>query len=841
MSPRYFSGLASQLGQVHALPHQTFAELVEATVASPVQLALTRPEMFALPDEEQNKRKRTDYLVPAVFKASPSPRQTSQATHCNVLFIDVDDGKESARILSVGPETLLGDLSAVVWRTARSTPEKPRLRVMVPVNGVPVPHYPAAVTALAGLLGMNAVTSESKVAVQPMYLPVQYLDSTESPIAYVKTDGQEFDHTQIAQIASLKGVEPMDPADADVGDISDIQYNVAVDETITLEIAGDMMQSLDASMGRDDWMRVAMGLRHQFPSETESKEAYKLFEKWSGTSPDKYMGDEDTETLWNSLEPEPKDREPVTISTLRSMAEKVGWCPLIKPNANSEWGNISLPRAVQPPKLDLNKAIPASLPDFRSFISATATAVQVDVDAVAPLALGIVSSAIARTYEIRLLPQWAETSVLWFAVLADPGERKSSLLGELAAPMHTWLSNEHQLLKTPLAAYSEQRESDKAQLTEIRKKLSKQPAISAAAAAALQATRQTLIQKTASEPELFHPQLVTADFTPEAARQLLINNGEKLCFISSETDFQQLTGSRYASKGQNGGQNLNLILSAKSGDKSASHRVGRSEVLDRPCMSIVIFVQPAAVNDMIKDSNTNGRGLVQRFAFIKPPSLVGDRINNPAAVPPYLKDWWNSKISGLLDLPWPGKVVLNQNIPIRNPSPPTVLKLSPAAEVIFNMLRQGLEDRLKENGDLRTIAGFVSKLPGEIARISLCLEVLRDPYATEVSDLTMQAACEWKHFLIEHHRAVLGDASEPIALRHVRRLAQVLRSEKTARITARDLFRKIQNQTDMKKMEEFKPVLDGLIEANCLRCIDHSNANSRGRPRSPSFEVNPAI
>ena len=105
----------------------------------------------------------------------------------------------------------------------------------------------------------------------------------------------------------------------------------------------------------------------------------------------------------------------------------------------------------------------------------------------------------------------------------------------------------------------------------------------------------------------------------------------------------------------------------------------------------------------------------------------------------------------------------------------------------------------------------------------------------------MQAACEWKHFLIEHHRAVLGDASEPIALRHVRRLAQVLRSEKTARITARDLFRKIQNQTDMKKMEEFKPVLDGLIEANCLRCIDHSNANSRGRPRSPSFEVNPAI
>ena len=316
MSARYFSGLASQLGQVHALPHQTFAELVEATVASPVQLALTRPEMFALPDKQQNERKKTDYLVPAVFTSSPSPRQTAHATHCNVLFIDVDDGKESARILSVGPETLLGDLSAVVWHTARSTPQKPRLRVMVPVNGVPVAHYPAAVTALAGLLGMNAVTSESKVAVQPMYMPVQYLDSTESPIAYQKTDGHEFDHTQIAQIASLKGADPVDPADADVVDIANLREPV---DSITSSDIESALVHIDPSCGMKQWVEVGMALKHQF-----GEDGFELWDAWSSKSADKYT---DTDTLharWGSFKSNPQC-VPITVRSLIREAVKGGW------------------------------------------------------------------------------------------------------------------------------------------------------------------------------------------------------------------------------------------------------------------------------------------------------------------------------------------------------------------------------------------------------------------------------------------------------------------------------------------------------------------------------------
>ena len=74
------------------------------------------------------KAKATDYLVPATFAGNPSPRRTEHALTCPLVFLDIDDADEAKRVLAAGPANLLGDLSAVVYHTARSTPAAPRLR-----------------------------------------------------------------------------------------------------------------------------------------------------------------------------------------------------------------------------------------------------------------------------------------------------------------------------------------------------------------------------------------------------------------------------------------------------------------------------------------------------------------------------------------------------------------------------------------------------------------------------------------------------------------------------------------------------------------------------------------
>jgi len=316
MSARYFSGLASHLGQVHELPHQTFAELVEATVAKPVQLALTRPQMFALPDKAQNEAKRTAYLVPAVFKTNPSPRQTDAATHCNLLFVDIDDGAETQRILNVGPATLLGDLAAVVWHTARSTPDKPRLRVMVSTENLPVTQYARAVTALAGLLGMSSVTHESKVAVQPMYVPVQYAGDATTPLVYDNPDGTSFDHATLAALDNLRSANPPAPEDADLGDI---EYLRAPVEDITTEEITEALTKLDASCSMQAWVEVGMGLKHQF-----GPAGLALWDQWSATS-DKYPGREELQKRWDSFAASPAGRVPITIRSIIHAATENGW------------------------------------------------------------------------------------------------------------------------------------------------------------------------------------------------------------------------------------------------------------------------------------------------------------------------------------------------------------------------------------------------------------------------------------------------------------------------------------------------------------------------------------
>ena len=487
--------------------------------------------------------------------------------------------------------------------------------------------------------------------------------------------------------------------------------------------------------------------------------------------------------------------------------------------------------APTPPILDLEKAIPPGLAPFREFCAAVAEALQVPPDAVPPLALALASIGTSRALELQLKEQWRETAPLWFAVLAESGERKSALLGLLAAPVQDWQRLETTRLRDALASYAERREALAARLVATRGRLSK---FTGPDREALENETHDLSVDLERTPPLAGPALISSDATPEAMRDLLARNGEKLAWVSGEVDAAQLLGTRYAN---GGGANFDLLLKAFTGEAVTAHRIGRDVTLDRPALALALFVQPAAVAEVLRDRYARDRGLVPRLCLIAPASRMGTRTLHPADVPPELVQWWGATLCRLLDLPWPGRVILTANGPKRSEAAPHTMQLTAEAGGILDVLRKDIESRIGDGGDLRPVCGYASKLPGVVARIALTFEAMQDPAAEFITADTMRAACEWAPFLLAHFRAVLGDAAESAEVKLARRLLAHVKRKNLAALSANDALQALDGNGLTK--DELRPALDLLIEGDWLRELPAA-PHGTGRKPSPRYAVNPA-
>ena len=318
----YFGGNPANMGVVHALPHNTFADLVENLLRVPVILAVTKAQLLAMDKVAAGKAKATDYLVPATFAGNPSPRRTEHALTCPLVFLDIDDADEAKRVLAAGPANLLGDLSAVVYHTARSTPAAPRLRVVVSAENVPAARYADAVNTVAAMMGLSAVTRESQVAVQPMFLPTCFSDDSSDPIIHCHTAGRPlvFDSAAISPLKPSGQGQPTGSADDDgmvVGGLENLRDTIDGIEPSDVVSA---LEAIDPDCAMQQWVEIGMGLKHQF-----GEDGWPLWRDWSAKAKSKYAGESKTRRRWDSFTANPTNRTPVTLRSVLRIAEEAGW------------------------------------------------------------------------------------------------------------------------------------------------------------------------------------------------------------------------------------------------------------------------------------------------------------------------------------------------------------------------------------------------------------------------------------------------------------------------------------------------------------------------------------
>ncbi|MGN6544424.1 MAG: YfjI family protein, partial [Aureliella sp.] len=252
---------------------------------------------------------------------------------------------------------------------------------------------------------------------------------------------------------------------------------------------------------------------------------------------------------------------------------------------------------------------------LRSFVDATAEACQVPADLPGLLTLAMCSGAVARRIEIIAGRGWIEPINLYIACLLDPANRKSSVFAAAVGPLK---AIEHELVEAArphIARLISDRRVLEKELAELEKRAAKGCGESREQAGELAA-------KLAMEPEPSLPKLLLDDATAEAVEAQLALQRGRLIVAGCEGGLFSVMAGRYSS----GMANFDCFLKGHAGDDLRVDRVTRgSIVVDRCCLTLAYAVQPDVIRGLARQPSFRGRGLIGRFLYAVPQSLLGRR------------------------------------------------------------------------------------------------------------------------------------------------------------------------------------------------------------------------
>jgi replicative DNA helicase len=472
------------------------------------------------------------------------------------------------------------------------------------------------------------------------------------------------------------------------------------------------------------------------------------------------------------------------------------------------------------------EVLPGWLGDY---VAAVATATQTPPDLAGMLALAVLATVAAGAVEVQPRSGWREPLCLFVAVGMDAGARKSSVFTALTRPVAEF---ERQQATAALPAITE---------TITLRRIADQAAAHAEAAASkapadLQEERQAeAIARAAEAANLIVPPVprwLVDDATPEALAGLLATYG-RIALLSPEGDvFDQMAG-RYS---QAAGPNLGVYLKGHAGDLLKVDRRGRPpEYVERPCLTIGLAVQPEVLHGLAGRPGFGGRGLLARFLYSLPASLVGRRQAGAPPVPTAVADRYALELQAL---------ATSLTAPADNDRPALLALDQEAAELLLGFERD-LEPRLAAgSGDLAHLAGWAAKLAGATCRLAALLHLaghLRDSWAQPIGADTFTGAIRLADYLIEHARAVFDLMGTDPRTDDARWLLDWIDRTARGQFSRRDAHRAAPRGR-FAKATDLEPALRLLEEHGYLRRVDpepSQDPRGRGRPASPRFLVNP--
>ena len=117
---------------------------------------------------------------------------------------------------------------------------------------------------------------------------------------------------------------------------------------------------------------------------------------------------------------------------------------------------------------------------------------------------------------------------------------------------------------------------------------------------------------------------------------MLADQHGRMCCASAEGTLFNVIAGRYSKNGQ---ESFEVLLQGHAGDPLHVDRVGRPGLyVRRPRLSVVYAVQPRVIQSLGTSENMRGLGLLARFLYCFPKSLVGNRSADALPVPDAVRE-----------------------------------------------------------------------------------------------------------------------------------------------------------------------------------------------------------
>jgi len=239
--------------------------------------------------------------------------------------------------------------------------------------------------------------------------------------------------------------------------------------------------------------------------------------------------------------------------------------------------------------------------------------------------------------------------------------------------------------------------------------------------------------------------------------------------------------------------------------------VGRpSEVIDSPCLTIVISLQDSLLNEIVSNEKFIGRGLVARMLISKPTSIVGERRYDTEPISPDVQEAYESAIWCLLD----------------TPTIDGVLKLSAEAYEVAKDWFLHLEPLLKD--ELAHMGDWSGKLFGATLRIAGLLHCMKHynniPNNLIVNRETMLNAVKAGKYFLEHAKWVYSTIGLITQIAKAKYVWGKILSNGEQEMCRKNIQRILGRYRTVK---ELSPILDLLEEYGYLIKHEQESANHK--------------